>query len=184
MDAFSDRTRRALVVDEALASLARTPRVLQAMLRDLPADWASANEGPNTWSALDVVAHLIHTDRTNWVVRARTILQHGEATPFPVFERFGHLTMPPDRPLEIVLDEFAATRGESLAEIGHLRQADVDRRGRHPDLGPVTLGQLLSAWVVHDHDHVMQISRVLARQYTDAVGPWRGYLRIVRDIPR
>jgi hypothetical protein len=167
----------------ALASLARTPRVLQAMLRDLPAHWASANEGADTWSALDVVAHLTHTDRTNWVVRVQMIVQRGDTTPFPVFDRFGHLTMAAGRPLEIVLDEFSTTRAESLAQINHLQQADVHRRGRHPDLGPVTLGQLLSAWVVHDHDHIMQISRVLARQYTDAVGPWRDYLRIVRDVP-
>jgi len=166
---------------DAVALLMRTPTTLDALLRGLPAWWTSANEGPNTWSAFDVVGHLIHGEQTDWVPRAKIILEHGEARPFDKFNRLAQFTESAGRPLPELLDEFAALRRKSLAELAslHLTDADLDKRGRHPELGVVTLRQLLSTWVAHDLDHVVQISRVLARQYSDEVGPWRAYLRII-----
>jgi DinB family protein len=177
-----DRTRRPFVMDEGLAILSRTPATLDALLRGLPDGWITAHEGSETWSPFDVIGHLAHADRTNWLVRARMILEHGEARAFDPFDRVAQLAASKGRTLASLLDEFATVRQQSIRELTALRltEADLDRRGRHPDLGVVTLRQLLATWVAHDLDHVMQISRVLARQYSDAVGPWRAYLRIVR----
>jgi hypothetical protein len=181
-----DRAPRPFVLDEAAALLARTPSVLDALLRDLPPGWIEANEGPDTWSPFDVVGHLIHADRTNWVPRARIILEQGEAGRFDDFDRFAQLAASHGRTLPELLDDFAAVRAGCLRDLTdwRLTDTDLDRRGRHPALGPVTLRQLLASWVTHDLDHVYQITRVLARQYADAVGPWREYLRIVRERPR
>jgi hypothetical protein len=178
-------TRRAFDLDEAVTLLARTPVTLEALLRGLPDGWARANEGADTWSPFDVVGHLTHTDRTNWMPRTRHVLQHGEAQPFGEFNRFGHQDAPAGQTLAERLDEFAAVRRDTLRELAGLglTARDLDRRARHPALGSVTLRQLLATWVTHDLDHVFQITRVLARQYTDEVGPWREYLRIVRDAP-
>ena len=180
---MTDPTRRPVVLDEAVALLARTPATLEALLRGLPEAWADVNEGPDTWSPSDVVAHLTYTDRTNWLPRARLLLQHGEGRAFDEFDRHGHKAGPADQTLAARLDEFVAVRRESLHQLSvlGLSAADLDRTGKHPVLGAVTLRQLLASWVTHDLDHVFQVTRVLARQYTDEVGPWRGYLRIVRD---
>jgi hypothetical protein len=168
-------------MEEGIAILARTPATLDALLRGLPEGWIAAHEGGETWSPFDVLGHLIHGERTDWVPRARIILEHGEARPFDKFDRFAQFAGSQGRTLASLLDEFAALRQESLRELADLRltTADLDRHGRHPELGVVTLGQLLATWVAHDLDHVVQISRVLARQYTDEVGPWRAYLRII-----
>ena len=181
MPAQVDRTRRRLIMEEAVAILARTPATLDALLRGLPDGWITAHEGGETWSPFDVVGHLIHGERTDWVPRARTILEHGEARAFDQFDRLAQFTESMGRTLASLLDEFAARRHESLRELAamHLTDADLDRRGRHPQLGIVTLRQLLATWVAHDLDHVVQISRVLARQYSDEVGPWRAYLRVI-----
>jgi DinB superfamily len=166
---------------EAVAVLARTPPTLDALLRDLSADWISANEGDGTWSPFDVLGHLIHGERTDWVPRARIILEHGEARAFEPFDRFAQFAESEGRTVASLLDEFAVLRQQSLRDLAALQMtdADLDRRGRHPAFGVVTLRQLLATWVAHDLDHVMQISRVLARQYSDEVGPWRAYLRII-----
>jgi DinB superfamily len=176
-----DRTRRTFVIDEAAAILARTPATLDALLRGLPDGWIAAHEGGNTWSPFDVIGHLIHGERTDWVPRARIILEHGEARAFDKFDRFAQFAASEGRTLASLLDEFAALRRDSLRELAAFRltDADLDRRGRHPELGLVTLRQLLATWVAHDLDHVVQISRVIARQYSDEVGPWRAYLRII-----
>ena len=176
-----DRTRRSLALDDAVAILSRTPRTVDALLRDLPETWIAANEGDGTWSPYDVVGHLIHGERTDWLQRARIILEHGEAVPFDPFDRFAQFAGSQGRTLASLLDEFAAARAENLRQLTALRltDADLDRRGQHPALGVVTLRQLLATWVAHDLDHVVQISRVLARQYSDEVGPWRAYLRII-----
>jgi hypothetical protein len=170
---------------EALMILSRTPAALDALLRGLPDEWIAAHEGPGTWSPYDVVGHLIHADRTNWLTRARVILEHGEDRGFDPFDREGQFAASAGRTLASLLDEFAAVRRHSLDELTtlHLTDAELDRRGRHPDFGVVTLRELLATWVAHDLDHIIQIARVLGRQYTDAVGPWRAYLRIVRDPP-
>jgi hypothetical protein len=177
----ADRTRRAFVMEEAIAILARTPATLDALLRGLPDGWIVADEGDGTWSPYDVIGHLIHGERTDWMPRARIILQQGEARPFDKFDRFAQFAASEGRTLDSLLDEFAALREDNLRELAAMRLtgADFDRRGRHPELGVVTLRQLLATWVAHDLDHVMQIARVLARQYSDEVGPWRSYLRII-----
>jgi hypothetical protein len=177
----TDRTRRAFVLEEARGILARTPAALDALLRGLPEPWVTAHEGGETWSPFDVVGHLIHGERTDWMPRARIILEQGEARAFDRFDRLAQFTASRDRTLDNLLDEFAAARRESLRELDARRvtDADLDRRGTHPELGGVTLRQLLATWVAHDLDHVVQTSRVLARQYTDEVGPWRAYLRVI-----
>jgi len=176
-----DRTRRPFVTEEAMAILARTPATLDALLRGLPDGWIAAHEGGETWSPFDVIGHLIHGERTDWVPRARLILEHGEARAFDTFDRFAQFAASERRTLPSLLDEFAALRQASLRDLAALRltASDLDRRGRHPQLGLVTLRQLLATWVAHDLDHVVQISRVLARQYAEEVGPWRAYLRII-----
>ena len=168
-------------MDEAVAVLARTPATLDALLRDLPDGWVNGNEGDNTWSPFDVVGHLIHGERTDWLPRARIILQHGESRAFDKFDRFAQFADAETQTLPELLDEFATLRRDNLRELAALNisAADLDRRGRHPELGTVTLRQLLSTWVAHDLDHVVQISRVIARQYADEVGPWKAYLRII-----
>lgn len=177
----TDRTRRAFSLAEANAILGRTPATLDALLRGLPDTWIAGNEGENTWSPFDVVGHLIHGERTDWMPRARIIMQEGEGRAFDKFDRFAQFAVSKNRPLSALLDEFASLRRENLAELRALKltDTDLDRRGRHPELGVVTLRQLLSTWVAHDLDHVAQIARVLARQYSDEVGPWRAYLRII-----
>jgi hypothetical protein len=176
-----DRTRRAFAMDEAIAVLSRTPATLDALLRGLPDGWTTANEGGDTWSPFDVVGHLIHGERTDWMARVRIILEHGEARAFDTFNRSAQFEESKGRTLPSLLDELAALRQRNVRELKALQltDADLDRRGRHPAFGIVTLRQLLATWVAHDLDHVMQISRVLARQYSDEVGPWRAYLRII-----
>jgi hypothetical protein len=180
-----DRTRKVFDLTEAVAILSRTPGTLDALLRGLPAAWIAANEGAETWSPFDVVGHLIHGERANWMIRARVILEHGESRGFEPFDRAAMFGASAGRTLGSLLDEFAALRRENLDALKALRLTDADlgRRGTHPDFGTVTLRQLLSTWVVHDLDHLIQVSRVLANQYADAVGPWRAYLRVVRDAP-
>jgi hypothetical protein len=185
MAAPNDRTRRPFNIEEATAILARTPATLDALLRGLSDAWATAHEGESTWSPFDVVGHLIHGERTDWIPRARIILVHGDSRPFETFDRLAQFAASNDRTLDDLLDDFARLRRDNLHELVALglTEADLDRRGRHPELGAVTLGQLLATWVAHDFDHLMQISRTLARQYSDAVGPWRAYLRIISGTP-
>ena len=168
-------------MEEATAILARTPATLDALLRGLPDGWIRANEGGETWSPFDVIGHLIHGEQTDWLPRARIILEHGDARPFDKFDRFAQFRGLQGRPLSELLDEFAARRAENLRQLATLAltDADLDRPGLHPELGPVTMRQLLATWVAHDLDHLVQIARVLARQYSDEVGPWRAYLRII-----
>jgi len=166
---------------EAVAILARTPATVDALLRGLPDGWIAAHEGGDTWSPFDVVGHLIQGERTDWVPRVRIIVEQGEARAFDKFDRLAQFRESNGRTLASLLDEFASLRRDNLRELDAMRltDADLDRRGRHPALGVVTLRQLLSTWVAHDLDHVVQISRVLAKQYSDEVGPWRAYLRII-----
>lgn len=176
-----DRTRRSFTTDEAIAILSRTPAALDAQLRGLPQGWIEAHEGGDSWSPFDIIGHLVHGEKTDWMPRARIILEHGEGRAFDKFDRFAQVTASKNRTLENLLDEFAALRRQNVRDLEALKltDADLDRRGRHPELGVVTLRQLLSTWVAHDLDHVVQISRVLAKQYSDEVGPWRAYLRII-----
>jgi hypothetical protein len=169
------------VLEDAVAILARTPATFDRLLRGLPASWIAANEGGETWSPFDVMGHLIHGEHTDWMPRVKIILTHGDARAFDRFDRLAQLTASAGRRLPELLDEFARLRAASLRELEslNLTSADLDRAGRHPELGAVTLRQLLATWVAHDLDHVVQVSRVLARQYSDEVGPWRAYLRVI-----
>lgn len=175
------RPQPSFAFNDAVALLTRTPMTLDALLRGLPAWWTSASEGENTWSAFDVVGHLIHGEETDWLPRAKIILEHGEGRTFDTFNREAQFEASQPATLDARLDRFAALRRENLRALAELRlsDADLDRTGRHPAFGVVTMRQLLATWVAHDLDHVMQISRVLGRQYSDDVGPWRAYLRII-----
>jgi hypothetical protein len=167
---------------EAIAVLTRTPATLNALLRGLPDVWVQRNEGKDTWSAFDIVGHLIFGERTDWMPRARIILQSGEARPFDPFDRFAQAKQSQGKSLEQLLDEFARLRRENLAALHalNLRPEDLKGRGRHPALGVVTLSELLATWAVHDLTHVHQLSRVMAHQYRDAVGPWSAYLGVLQ----
>ena len=186
MPTQTDRTRRSFDLSEAIAVLARMPATLDALLRGLPEGWIRAHEGGDTWSPFDVVGHLVHGERTDWITRAKIILEQGEARVFDRFDRFAQFEASKGRTLEALLDEFAALRQTSVRHLSAMRltDADLDRRGRHPEFGPVTLRQLLSTWVAHDLDHLVQISRVMANQYADEVGPWRAYLRVIAAAGR
>lgn len=170
-------------IDEALPVLRRTPSTLRALLHDLPEPWVRANEGPGTWSPFDVVGHLIHADRTDWMARVEHMLRHGDAVVFPSFDREAMFEASKGRSLAELLDTFERVREEELGRLVSLglTNADLARPGRHPDFGPVTLGQHLATWVAHDLDHLAQVVRVMARRYSSAVGPWRAYLSILRE---
>lgn len=181
----TNRTRRGYDVDEATALLARTPAVLDTWLRGLPDGWLSATEGPDTWSPFDIVGHLVHGERTDWMPRVRRLLEHGESLAFDPFDRFAQFSESEGKRMGALLDEFARLRASSLERLRalSLTPTQLDLTGRHPAFGVVTLRQLLATWVAHDLDHVSQIARVIARQYSDEVGPWREYLRIVNGRP-
>jgi DinB superfamily len=168
--------------DEAIPVLRRTPGALEALLSGLPDPWIAATEGPETWSPFDVVGHLVHGERTDWVPRIEHILQHGDAVAFPAFDREAMFEASKGKTLQELLAIFASLRARSLARLDELRlgEADLSRRGRHPELGVVTLAQHLATWVAHDLDHLAQVVRVMAKRYTDAVGPWRAFLSILR----
>jgi hypothetical protein len=168
-------------LSDALPVLERTPAVLSHLLRDLPDRWTAATEGPVTWSPFDVVGHLIHGERTDWVPRVEHMLQHGDVVPLPQFDREAMFAASRGHSLRDLLDTFGQLRRESLHRLVALGLTDADllRRGRHPEFGVVTMEQHLATWVAHDLGHVGQIVRVMARQYGEAVGPWRAYLPIL-----
>jgi hypothetical protein len=174
-----------LNLDEIVVILARTPASLTVLLEGLSDTWVMATEGDQTWSPYDVIGHLIHGEHTDWIVRARHILA-GETRPFDPFDRSAQFTESQGASLSELLATFTRLRRENVAALAemHLTSADMSRKGQHPELGEVTLGQLLATWVVHDLDHVGQIARTMAKVYVDAVGPWRAYLSILQDRPR
>jgi hypothetical protein len=165
----------------AIPVLERTPATLRTLLEGLPAAWTDANEGPDTWSPFDVVGHLIHGERTDWIPRARMILEEGRSRAFEPFDRFAQFRDSEGKTLDELLDEFARLRAQSLATLQawQLGDAELALEGEHPVFGAVTLRQLLATWTAHDVSHLAQISRVMAKQYRDAVGPWRAYLPIM-----
>jgi hypothetical protein len=169
-------------LQNTISLLTRTPAALNALLRNLPEAWTSSNEGGNTWSPCEIVGHLIHGERTDWMPRAKMILQSGESSSFVPFDRLGHVRDGEGKSLAQLLDEFSRLRTENLDGLRamNLRPADLERRGRHPALGVVTLSQLLATWAAHDLTHLHQLSRVMAHQYRDAVGPWSKYLGVMQ----
>jgi hypothetical protein len=170
-------------LDQAKEILRRTPATLNALLTDLPNDWVLSNEGPETWSPYDVIGHLIEGEETDWIPRARIILEQAEARPFDKFDRFAMFEKSRGKSLLELLAQFEQLRGESLRQLDEMNLTPelLQKRGTHPALGVVTLSQLLSAWVVHDLGHIRQIVRVMAKQYRDAIGPWTAYLSIVNQ---
>jgi len=165
----------------ALPLLERTPATLRTLLAGLPPEWTDATEGPDTWSPFDVVGHLIHGERTDWIPRARIILAQGENRRFEPFDRFAQARDSEGKTLGQLLDEFERLRRESLRTLDgwKLSDAQLSLEGEHPQFGAVTLRQLLATWAAHDVSHLAQIARVMAKQYRDAVGPWRAYLPIM-----
>ena len=168
-------------LDDALAILSRTPAALDAMVRGLPEPWLHADEGPETWSPFDVVGHLVAGERTDWVTRLRLILEHGDKHPFEPFNRTAMFEESKGKTIAELLDTFATLRAQNLETVRalQLEPADFARRGMHPSLGSVTLEQLLATWVTHDMTHMVQISRVIAKQFKDEVGPWREYIGVL-----
>ncbi len=168
-------------LDESLALLSRTPAVLEALLRDLPESWVSATEGPDTWSPYDVVGHLIHAEKADWMERLAIILEHGPEKPFAAFDREAQFQQA-RLPLGTLLDEFRALRAGNLAQLRELRLTDAQLalQGTHPAFGLVTARQLLATWTAHDMAHLLQISRVMAKRYKHEVGPWAAYLSVMK----
>lgn len=170
-------------LDEVVAILSRTPATLTALLDGLPEAVLSHRAGEGTFSAIDVLGHLIHGEQTDWIPRTRLILASGEAVPFEPFDRFGFEEAARGRTSAQLLLEFTTLRRSNLAVLTDLSLTpeQLALRGRHPEFGPVTLGQLLATWAVHDLNHVSQIARVVSSRYATAVGPWQAYLSVLRS---
>jgi hypothetical protein len=169
-------------LQNTISLLERTPATLDALLRDLPESWTLRNEGGNTFNAFDVVGHLIHGERTDWMPRAKMILEDGESRAFETFDRRAQERESQGKSLPQLLDEFARLRGQNLSALRalNLQKEDLERRGRHPQLGAVTLSELLATWAAHDLTHLHQLSRIMAHQYRDTVGPWTKFLGVMQ----
>ena len=169
-------------LDQALQVLSATPRTLRALLGDLTEEWTHSSGNAEQWEAFDIVGHLIHADETDWIPRARIILEQGENRRFGPFDRFAQFERSKGKTLEELLGEFEFARRNSLAILSswELRADDLALTGDHPEFGEVTLGQLLATWVVHDLTHIRQIATAMARRYDTEVGPWKEYLSILR----
>lgn len=169
-------------LEQTMALLQRTPGALNVLLRDLPEPWTHRNEGENTWSVFDVVGHLIHAEHVDWIPRAKMIMQFGETRAFEPFDRWAQVKASEGKSLTELLDEFARLRTEALGELRamNVHPEDLERRGRHPALGVVTLSELLATWATHDMTHLHQISRIMAYQYRELVGPWGAYLGVLQ----
>lgn len=169
-------------LQNSIALLTRTPAALNTLVRDLPEEWTFRNEGENTWSVFDIVGHLIHGERTDWMARTRIILQFGETKPFDRFDRWAQQRESEGKSLPQLLDDFAQLRSQNLSELRalNLKPEDLQKRGKHPALGTVTLSELLATWSAHDLTHLHQISRVMAYQYRASVGPWVKFLGVLQ----
>jgi len=168
---------------QAIEILERTPATLNSLLRDLSEQWLVQNEGPDTWSPYDVIGHLIQGEETDWVPRAKMIIEHGETRAFEPFDRVAMFEESKGKSIVELLDTFAQLRAENVRELQSMNLTSdlLDKHGRHPELGVVTLRQLLSTWVVHDLGHIRQVVRVMSKQYREAVGPWKAYLSILEE---
>lgn len=170
-------------LNDAVPVLRRTPAVMRELLSDLPDRWTRATEGTGTWSPFDIVGHLIQGERTDWIPRVEHMLRHGDAVPFTPFDREAMFTVSIGLSLSELLETFAELRAanvDRLVSFG-LTESDLARRGMHPALGVVTVAQHLATWVAHDLTHIHQVVRVMARQYSDAVGPWRPVLSVLKS---
>jgi uncharacterized damage-inducible protein DinB len=169
-------------LDEACGMLQRTPAVLRPLFAGVPREWVRRDEGDGTWTPFDVLGHLIDGEETDWIPRTRIILEQGRSRTFTPFDRLRHLALNKGQSLENLVAKFERLRAENVQTLRsfNLTTAQLALRGVHPELGEVTLAQLLATWVVHDFDHVAQIVRTLARQFLEAVGPWREFMRVLR----
>ncbi|MEM6845434.1 MAG: DinB family protein [Bacteroidota bacterium] len=169
-------------LNKSVEILEKTPEVLKAFLNGLSREWIENNLGEDTWSPYDIVGHLIYGEKTDWIVRVRTILSKSENKLFEPFDRFAQLNQDQGKPINDLIDEFELLRENNLNELASLNitQEDLHRMGVHPEFGNVTLKQLISTWAVHDLGHIAQISRVMAKQYRKEVGPWINYLGILK----
>ena len=168
-------------LDKSYQILERTPSVLRVLLSDLSEDWVQGNEGPETFSPYDVIGHLIQGEKTDWRARATMILESGTSQSFVPFDRFAQFEESKGKSLNQLLGEFEGLRKDSLNWLRslNLTETDLVKKGTHPELGEVTLEQLLSTWVAHDLSHIAQVSRVMAKQYKEEIGPWIAYFRIL-----
>jgi uncharacterized damage-inducible protein DinB len=169
-------------LDHTLVLLAHTPAALNVLLRELPEFWTGSNEGDETWTAREVVGHLVHCERVDFLARVKRILEFGDSKAFDPLDRFAHLKETSETPLPALLDEFARLRAANLDEVRSLKLGpeQLALRGLHPALGTVTLSQLVASWAAHDMTHLHQIARILAHQYRDAVGPWANYMGVMK----
>ncbi|HWB28318.1 MAG TPA: DinB family protein [Chitinophagaceae bacterium] len=169
-------------LQKSIEVLSATPATLDALLGGLSGRWVENNEGENTWSPYDVVGHLVVAEKTDWVVRMEVILSDATDKTFPPFDRFAHFIESNGKTLKQLLDDFKAVREKNINILlsKNLTAADLAKTGIHPAFGEVTLGQLLSTWTVHDLNHLVQIARVMAKQYSEAVGPWNQYLSVLK----
>jgi hypothetical protein len=167
--------------NKSIELLQTTPSILRAWLDQLPQDWVLSNEGEDTWSPFDVVGHLIHGEKTDWIARAEIILSDEADREFTPFDRFAMFEDSKGKTIHELLSEFEDLRRQNFERLRSLQisESDFDKTGLHPNLGVVTLRQLISTWVAHDLDHIGQIAGIMARQYKEEVGPWRGFLSIL-----
>ena len=170
-------------LNKSLEILRRTPDVLETILRDLPDDWTMNNEGGKSWSPYDVVGHLIHGEKTDWIDRTKIVLAESGNKTFTPFDRFAQFNDSKGKTLNQLLAEFRQRRNENLKTLADLKISEdqLDKKGIHPALGEVTLRQLLATWTAHDLNHIYQIVRVVAKNYKSEVGPWVQYLRVMRE---
>lgn len=170
-------------LEKSILILERTPVVLEVLLSGLPDDWIMHNEGGETWSPYDVMGHLVHGEKTDWMARTKIILNEGTGRTFDVFKRTAMFEESKGKSLSDLLKEFKSARAENLKILRsfHLGEKDLDKKGIHPKFGEVTLRQLLSTWTIHDLTHLAQIGRVMAKQYKTEIGPWIEYMRLVQD---
>lgn len=173
-------------LNQAISVLEKTPNVLKQLLDNLSQEWTHKNEGVDTWSPYDVIGHLVHGEKTDWMPRLEIVLSDSEEKTFEPYDRFAQFEMSKGKSIGDLLDEFEVLRKQNLRTLKSkfLASKDLTKEGIHPELGPVTLHQMLSAWVVHDLGHIAQVSRVMAKQYKDEIGPWTQYLTIVNHTPK
>ncbi len=170
-------------LEHAISILERTPTVLKTLLFELPSGFIENNEGENTWSPFDVLGHLIYGEQVNWIPRAKTILELGMRKPFEPFDRFAQFETSKGKTMPELLEKFELLRAQNILTLKQwqLSTQDLEKIGSHPEFGSISLAQLLATWVAHDLDHIIQIARVMAKNYRDAVGPWRAYLSVMKE---
>lgn len=168
-------------IDKALEILEQTPNTLHSFLSNLSDEWIFSNEGENTWNAFDIIGHLIHGEKTDWIQRSQIILSHSDHKTFESFDRFAQFENSKGKTLHQLLEEFITLRTENLKKLKALKitESQFNLKAIHPELGEVTLKELLASWVTHDLGHIAQIARIMAKQYKDEVGPWSAYIPIL-----